>query len=309
MPLDPCFAAMLQSIAQMPQRPPDTDPVAAARAGTAAMFVHPAPPDLAVVDRTLAAGDAPIPVRIYTPRGARTPLPVLVYFHGGGFLAGSIESHDGTVRELAHRAGCVAVSVGYRLAPEHPYPAPFDDCIAALGWVGANAGEIGGDATRLAIGGDSAGANLCAAVALANRDRGGPPLACQLLVYPVVTPACATESMTTNGTGYMLTADSMRWMWAAYLAGAGRHDDPYVAPIAAASFAGLPPAVIITAEFDPLRDEGEAFARALAAGGVPTTVSRYGGQIHGFFSMYALAPQSFVATEQAARALRRAFAR
>jgi acetyl esterase len=140
-----------------------------------------------------------------------------------------------------------------------------------------------------------------------NRDRGGRRPALALLVYPVIDPECASPSMSANATGYLLTADSMRWMWATYLGTGGRPDDPYAAPLAATSLEGLPPAVVITAEYDPLRDEGEAFARALAAAGVPTTLSRYGGQIHGFFSMYARAPPAQVATEQAARSLRRAF--
>jgi acetyl esterase len=309
MPLDPCFTALLASMAQMPPPPPGTDPVAAARAGTDAMFAHASAPDVDVADRDLPGPSGPIPVRVYAPKASDGLLPVLVYFHGGGFIAGGLASHDGTARELTTRAGCVTVSVGYRLAPEHPYPAAVDDCHAALQWVAANAAELGGDRSRLAIGGDSAGGNLCAAVALMNRDRGGAAPVLQLLVYPVIDPACASGSMTANAMGFMLTADSMRWMWSTYLGDDARHDDPYAAPLAAASLAGLPPALIITAEFDPLRDEGEAYGRALAAAGVPVTVSRYAGQIHGFFSMYALAPRAHTATEQAARALRRAFGR
>jgi acetyl esterase len=307
-PVDPAFAPVLDAISAMPPPPPDSDPVASARAATGAMFVHPSPPDVAVEDRTVPGLDgAPdVPIRVYRPRSLSAPAGVLVYFHGGGFIAGSVESHDGTVRELAEGAGCVAVSVEYRLAPEHPYPAPLDDCIAALRWVAAHAAEIGGDPTRLAIGGDSAGGNLAAAVALRNRDEGGPALALQLLVYPVIDVACSTPSMTSNGTGYMLTADSMRWMWSTYLGGEDRSSDPYACPAAAADLRGLPPAYVVTAEFDPLRDEGEAYAAALRAAGVPTEQVRYDGQIHGFFSMYALAPQSKVATEAAGAALRAA---
>jgi acetyl esterase len=250
-----------------------------------------------------------VPVRIYRPRSLVGPAGVLVYFHGGGFNAGSVDSHHGTERELADGAGCVAVSVEYRLAPENPYPAPLDDCVAALHWVAAHAGEIGADPSRIAIGGDSAGGNLAAAVALRNRDEGGPQLALQLLVYPVIDVACATPSMTSNGTGYMLTADSMRWMWSNYLdAGAGAQD-PYACPSAASDLTGLPPAYVVTAEFDPLRDEGEAYAAALEAAGVPTELVRYDGQLHGFFSMHALAPQAKVATEAACAALRQALTR
>jgi acetyl esterase len=307
MPVDPCFAPILDSIAQMPPPPPDADPVAAARAGTDAMFVHPAAPDADVTTIAIPGSGGDIPARVYRPRGSAGELPVLVYFHGGGFVAGSLDSHDGTARELTTDAQCVTVSVDYRLAPEHPYPAGLDDCCAALEWVAKNAAEVGGDGSRLAIGGDSAGGNLCAAVAIRNRDTGGPDLALQLLVYPVIDPSCSSPSMTANGAGYMLTADSMRWMWATYLGGHDPRGDPGAAPVHAASLAGLPPAVVITAEFDPLRDEGEAYAHTLAAAGVPVTVSRYAGQIHGFFSMYALAPAARVATAQAARTLRRAF--
>jgi acetyl esterase len=306
-PVDPAFAPILESIASMPPPPPGSDPVAAARAGTDAMFVHPSPPEVNVVDRTIPGPGGDIPVRVYTPVDAATPTGVLVYFHGGGFVAGSIASHDGTVRELAAQAGCIAVSVDYRLAPEHPYPAAFDDCVAALAWVAEHAPELGGDPDRLAIGGDSAGGNLCAAVALRNRDVAGPALKLQLLVYPVIDPACATESMAANATGFMLTADSMRWMWQTYAGDGGLDEnDPYLAPVAAKDLRGLPPAVVVTAEFDPLRDEGEAWARRLEEAGVPTTLVRYDGQIHGFFSMYALAPQAKVATGVAADALRRA---
>jgi acetyl esterase len=310
-PVDPSFSPILEAIASMPPPPPGNDPVVAARAGTGAMFVHPSPPDVIVEDRMVPGleGHADVPVRIYTPHGLDGPAGVLVFFHGGGFLAGSIDSHDGTVRELAVGAGCVAVSVEYRLAPEHPYPAALDDCLAALRWAAAHASEIGGDPARIAIGGDSAGGNLAAAVALRNRDEGGPSPVFQLLVYPVTDVGCATPSMTANATGYMLTADSMRWMWATYLgeAAADAGSDPYASPAAAADLAGLPPALVITAEFDPLRDEGEAYGAALAAAGVPTEVVRYDGQIHGFFSMHALAPQSKVAIDVAAEALRRAF--
>jgi acetyl esterase len=309
-PVDPAFVPMLEAIASMPPPPADSDPVAAARAATGTMFVHPSPPDVSVEDRSVPglAGAPDVPVRVYRPRSATNPAGVLVYFHGGGFIAGSVDSHDGTVRELAEGAGCVAVSVEYRLAPEHPYPAPLDDCVAALQWVAAHASEIGGDPSRLAIGGDSAGGNLAAAVALRNRDEGGPRLALQLLVYPVIDVACATPSMTSNGTGYMLTADSMRWMWSTYLGGAAASNDPYACPSAATDLAGLPPAHVITAEFDPLRDEGESYAAALRAAGVATEHVRYDGQIHGFFSMHGLAPQSKVAIEGACAALRRAFA-
>ena len=310
MPLDPAFAPLLARLADTPPPVGDVDPVVAARAGTAAMFTHPTAPDVAVVEHTIAGPDAnDIVLRVYRPRDAAADdaLPLLVFFHGGGFIAGSLDSHDGTARELTARTGCVTVSVDYRLAPEHRFPCGLEDCVAALAWCAAHPAELGADVSRIAIGGDSAGGNLCAATALANRDRFGPEIVAQILVYPVIDPSCCTPSMVHNGAGYMLTADSMRWMWSQYLAAPGDVANAYAVPSRAASLAGLPPAVVVTAELDPLRDEGEGYARQLIAAGVPVVCSRYGGQIHGFFSMYALAPQAAVATEQVARALRRAF--
>jgi acetyl esterase len=324
MPVDPAFLPLFERAAAAPPPAPDSDPVALARAGTDAMFVHPAAPAVETIDRTIVGPDGnELPLRIYRPTapggavaGESTadasgvpaaPLPLLVYFHGGGFIAGGLASHDGTVRELTVRTGCVSVAVDYRLAPGHPFPAAVEDCIRALHWAVDNADSLGIDPERVAIGGDSAGGNLAACVAIANRDRHGPALVAQLLVYPVIDPACATASMARNGSGYLLTADSMRFMWSCYLADAADRSDARANPLAASTLEGLPPATVITAEYDPLCDEGESYARALAAAGVPVTCSRYAGQIHGFFSMYALAPQASVATEQAARALRRAF--
>lgn len=310
MALDPAFGALLAQIANAPRPAGDSDPVAAARAGTAAMFTHPSAPEVVVREMTIAGPDGnEIALRSYRPHGTETDyLPILVFFHGGGFIAGGLDSHDGTARELTARAVCLVVSVDYRLAPEHRFPAALEDCVAALCWCAAHAVDIGGDASRIAIGGDSAGGNLCAGVALANRDRGGPHIAAQILVYPAIDPGCATQSMVDNGGGYMLTADSMRWMWSSYLGEADYVANPYAAPHNASTCSGLPPALVITAEYDPLRDEGEAYARQMAAHGVNVMLSRYGGQIHGFFSMYSLAPQAAAATDQVARTLRAVFA-
>jgi acetyl esterase len=320
MPLDPAFRPLFERAAAAPPAAAGADPVALARAGTDAMFVHPGAPAVETADRTIMGSDGnELPIRVYRPLAscddtagddtgaAATALPLLVYFHGGGFIAGGLASHDGTVRELTVRTGCVSVAVDYRLAPEHPFPAAVEDCIRALHWAVDNADTLGIDPNRVAIGGDSAGGNLAACVAIANRDRSGPALVAQVLVYPVVDPACASASMVRNGAGYLLTADSMRFMWHSYLGDDAHRSDPRANPLAATTLAGLPPATVITAEYDPLCDEGEAYARALAAAGVPVTWSHYAGQVHGFFSMYALAPQAAVATEQAARALRRAF--
>jgi acetyl esterase len=312
MPLDPSFRPVLDAIAQRGAVAPGDDPVAAARAGIGAMFTHANAPAVQAVDRTIPGPvgfGGEIPVRIYTPDNPTgAALPIVVLFHGGGFIAGSPDSHDGGTRELCAQAGAIVVSVDYRLAPEHKFPAAAEDCHAALLWAAEHAAELGGDATRLAITGDSAGGNLAAAVALMNRDRGGPPLALQALVYPVIDPACATPSAVANGEGYLLTTASMKWMWSLYVNGAEDYANPYAAPVAAASLAGLPPALVITAEFDPLRDEGEAYGRALEAAGVPVTITRYDGMIHGFASCFDITPRAGEATGEIARALKAAWA-
>jgi acetyl esterase len=233
---------------------------------------------------------------------------VLVWFHGGGFVLGSIEVSDVTCRDLAVQAGVVVVSVGYRLAPEHPYPAGLDDCYAALVWVTATAGDLGVDPRRVAIGGDSAGGNLAAVVALAARDRGGPDVRFQLLVYPVTDALMSYPSTRDNGQGHMLTDDAMKWFIELYLGEQGDPKDPLVSPIYADDLAGLPPALVITAEYDPLRDEGEAYGARLQQGRVAAKVSRYDGMIHGFFSMGAFIEAARPAPAEAADAIRRALA-
>ena len=321
MPLDPCFRSLLDAMAaRAAAGPPAADPVAAARAGLIAMFTHAAAPAVRAIDRTVPAPERPptergtghaIPLRIYTPDrdGGPDGWPVVVLFHGGGFIAGSPDSHDGGARELCAQADAIVVSVDYRLAPEHKFPAAAEDCHAALLWAATHAREFGGDPTRLAITGDSAGGNLAAAVALMNRDRGGPPIALQALVYPVIDPACDSPSAVANAEGYLLTTVSMKWMWSQYVSGADDYANPYAAPVVAASLAGLPPALVITAEFDPLRDEGEAYGRALAAAGVPVTISRYDGMIHGFASCFDITPRARDAVGEVAEAMRSAWAR
>jgi len=244
-----------------------------------------------------------IPIRVYVPNGD-APLPVVVFFHGGGFFVGSIETHDAVCRELAARAGWIVVSVEYRLAPEHPFPAAIDDCFAVLQWCASEAKSFGGDPTRLAVAGDSAGGNLAAAAALRARDEGGPPLALQALVYPTTDAACDTESMARNGSGYFLTADAMLMSWGLYAPDADARANPYACPMRAADVAGVAPAVVITAEYDPLVDEGEAYAKRLADAGVAVELTRYDGMIHGFVQMLALTPRASEAIDQVAAALR-----
>ncbi len=227
-----------------------------------------------------------LPVRVYHPSPG-TPLPLLVYFHGGGWVIGNIEVVDKPARALANASQCVVAAAQYRLAPETKFPGPVEDCYAVTSWLSEHAGEIGGDADRLAVSGDSAGGNLAAAVALMARDRGGPRIAYQLLIYPVTAPARGTEfaSYRDNADGYLLTRGSMEWFWDHYLASPDDGDNPYASPLKAPDLSGLPPAMVVTAEFDPLRDEGSAYADRLQEAGVQVKASRYDGVIHGFFWM------------------------
>jgi acetyl esterase len=261
-----------------------------------------------VTNRTIPGPAGEIPVRIYTPNGT-APFPVLVYFHGGGWVIGSLDSHDGTCRDLANGSGAVVVSVDYRLAPEHKFPAGPEDAYAATKWVADNAASLGVDAKRIGIGGDSAGGNLTAVVALMARDRGGPPLVFQVLVYPVTDAACDTRSYVDNAEGYFLTRKAMEWFWGNYLPNAADGSNAYASPLRAASLKGLPPALVITAEFDPLRDEGEAYARRLEEAGVHVRLKRYDGMIHGFFGMGRTMDQGKQAMAEASGNLRIVFGR
>ncbi len=233
---------------------------------------------------------------------------MLVFFHGGGWVIGDLETPDGTCRALANRAGCVVVSVDYRLAPENKFPAAPQDTYAATQWVAANAASIHVDPARIAVGGDSAGGNLAAVTAQMARDRGGPRLVFQLLVYPVIDGACDTASYRDNAEGYLLTKDMMRWFWNHYVRDAEDLFNPIASPLRARSLKGLPPALVQTAEFDPLRDEGEAYAAQLKQAGVPVRLTRYNGMIHGFFGMASVMDRAKTAIDEAGAALRSAFA-
>ena len=309
MGLDPQARALLDEVAALGLPAFHTLSVAEARRATAAMAALQGEPEpiARVENRNIPGPAGAIPVRIYTPSGD-APLPVLVYYNGGGWVIGSLETHDGTCRSLANAAGCVVVSVDYRLAPEHKFPAAAEDAYAAAVWIAEHAAALGADAARLAVGGDSAGGNLAAVVSLMARDRGTPRLVYQLLVYPVTDGACDTASYEENADGYFLTRDMMRWFWNHYLAAAGDRRDPYHSPLRAARFNGLPPALVITAEFDPLRDEGEAYAERLRAAGVPVQLTRYHGLVHGFFGLGAVLDQAKTAMAEASGGLRAAFA-
>jgi acetyl esterase len=309
MPLDPIAAGLLQQMDEAGMPPlNEMSPEDARVAAEGFRDLAGEPEDVADVRDTVVPGPGgDIPVRVYTPRGDG-PFGCLVYYHGGGWVLGDIQGLDSTCRALANAAGCVVVSVEYRLAPEHKFPAPFDDSYAALEWVAANAGSLDVDASKLAVGGDSAGGNLAAAVALKARDAGGPRLALQLLVYPVTNHDYSTPSYSDNGDGYLLTLDMMKWFWDHYLATAEDGANPLASPLLAPDLGGLPPAVVYTAEFDPLRDEGEAYAARLREAGVRVTSNRFDGQIHAFFQMLGVFPAARQAIDAAGAELRSAFA-
>ena len=248
----------------------------------------PTPPEIGAVRNLVAQGPGgPIPLRVYRPAGvaASVALPGLMYFHGGGWVIGDLDTHDVLCRQLTAEAGVTVVNVDYRLAPEHKFPAAADDAWAATRWTVAHASELGVDAGRLAVGGDSAGGNLAAVVALQARDAGAPIIKLQVLVYPVTDVAAESRSYQDFSEGYMLTRESMRWFTAHYLAAAGQANDWRVSPLRASSHAGLPPALVVTAGFDPLRDEGAAYAAKLQQAGVLVDYVCYGGMIHGFAGM------------------------
>lgn len=259
-----------------------------------------------IEDRTIPGPGGEIPVRLYRPAGD-APKPVIVYYHGGGWVIGGLESHDGACRELANAVDAVVVSVDYRLAPEHVFPAAVDDAFAAAGWVHEHALELGGDPSHIAVAGDSAGGNLAAVVAQLARDAGGPPLVFQLLVYPATDYEFSSPSMIENADGYFLTVAGMRWFYGHYLRSEADGSDPRVAPVRAADLSGLPPAFVITAEYDPLCDQGMAYAAALRAAGTPVEATRYEGMFHGFFGMGAMIDVAKVAFDDAVAALRAAF--
>ena len=258
-----------------------------------------------VEDRTIPGAGGEIPIRIYTPQGTG-PFGALVYFHGGGWVVGDIQMTDQPCRMLTNAAGCVTVSVDYRLAPEHKFPAGPEDCYAATKWVADNGAALRVDRGRIAVGGTSAGGTLAAAVALMTRDRKGPRLAYQLLVYPATTSALTTASHREFAADsyYILSRADMEWFWNHYLASAADHTNSYACPAHAKTLSGLPPAFVITAEFDPLRDEGEAYAARLREEQVPAVLKRYAGVTHGFFGMPAVLDAAKAAIAEAGAALR-----
>jgi acetyl esterase len=284
MPLDPQATEFLAQIARQKGHSLDLLPLEVSR--RAAMLgsgACPDPPDLARVDNLeiVRPDGTVLPVRISIPHGTG-PFGVCLYFHGGGWVLNSIDTHDDLVRRLTAESGCVFVNVEYRLAPDDKYPAAAEDAYTALLWVHEHAAEIAGDPSRIAVAGDSAGGNLAAVSCLMTRDRGGPPIAFQALIYPITDCDFERPSYQSNSEGYFLTRREMLWFWNHYVSSPEQMLEPYASPMRAKSLRGLPPASILTAEYDPLRDEGEAYAQALRAAGVEVSVHRYDGLIHAF---------------------------
>ena len=274
-------------------------------------FTQPAPPPVASVQSLQAEGPlGPIPLRLYRPLGTMPDqtLPALVYYHGGGWVIGDLDTHDTLCRELANHSGCAVVSVDYRLAPEHRFPAAVDDAIAAARWVHREAAALKIDPARIAVGGDSAGGNLAAVVALDARDRGGLPLAYQLLIYPATDQHRNAPSHRTNGQGYLLTSDTMAYFTGHYIPEPAGYADWRASPLLHADHAGLPPALVLTAGYDPLRDEGLAYAHKLSASGGRATHISFERQIHGFILMGRVLDEANDAVRLCATALRHALA-
>ena len=303
-PLHPTLAAMLAKTAHLP--PITSVPVATIRASDATRYKVGVPPDAvhSVEDRWIEGPRGDIRIRIYRP-DAEDGHAVTVFFHGSGFVICSIESHDDMCRQICRRAHCVVVSVDYRLAPENKFPAGPDDCLAATRWVAAHALEIGADASRLAVAGDSAGGTMAAVTALRARDDGGPMVRAQLLLYPVTDHVSVQRpSYDERASGYGLTRDAMVWFWGHYLEHPDHGAHPHASPMRADSLAGLPPAYVVTGDYDPLRDEGEAYAQGLQAAGVATELIRYADMNHGFLFWVGLIETSTVAMDAACAWLR-----
>lgn len=261
---------------------------------------------LDVEDRLAVLSDRSLPIRIY--RSSRTVAPALVYYHGGGYVTGSLDTHDAICRTIANEADCTVISVGYRLAPEHKFPTAVYDSYEALVWIADHASELKIDAERIAVGGDSAGGTLATVSALMAIERGRPLVMHQLLFYPVTgAEENLPLSLIEYASGYLLDEGLIRWFQRQYFHGETELTDPYAAPIFSERLAELPPTTLLTAEYDPLRDLGRAYANKLISLGVPVTYQNYGGLIHGFVNYYTYVPEARRAVKQATQALKHAF--
>ncbi|MEO3829756.1 alpha/beta hydrolase [Actinomadura sp. B10D3] len=296
MTLDPQAAAVLEREWPRADGPPTVDEARARTRGLVRLQAAPQP--VARVDEAVVPGTG-VRIRVYRPAG-QEPFGCLVLLHGGGWVTGDLDTHDRPARRLARASGCAVVAVAYRRPPEHPFPAPLDDCLEAIRWVHRDAARLGIDPARIGVAGDSAGGNLAAAACLRARDEGGPALAFQALIYPATDAACATPSYDAFGTGYGLRRDTMTWYWNHYLGGADG-DDPYASPLRALDLGGLPPAFVATAEYDPVRDDGELYAARLAEAGVPVVRDRYDGMIHAFLLMDGVLDRTAALIEETAR--------
>jgi acetyl esterase/lipase len=301
MPLDPALKAMLDQLVEAGGPTLREAGVEQGRQMLQTMaMLEGEPAEVARVEDVTIDGN--ISARVYAAREG-TSLPILVWYHGGGFVIGDLETADRTCRKLAVGTGALVVSIDYRLAPEDPFPAGADDCFTALRWVVDHAADIGGDASRIAVGGDSAGGNMAAVTAMQARDE-GVPLRYQLLVYPVTDCTMSSSSYEENAEGYLLTRDSMDWFIGHYLCGGAEAKDPRVSPLYADDVRGAAPALVITAEFDPLRDEGEAYAERLRDAGVDVELRRFDGQVHGFFGLGSITPVANEAIDLAVERIR-----
>jgi len=304
--LDPIARAFLDQVAASNRPPIEQIPLADARTlfeETFSRLAGPPVPVERVADVEAPGPRGPIPVRVYTPRASEAPLPLFVFFHGGGYVCGSRNSYDAVCRLLCAESGCVVASVDYRLAPEFPAPAPFEDAYAAFAWLAAHAAEFGADGARIAIGGDSAGGGLAANVALKARDANGPAIAHQLLVYSAVENDRVSASYQAYSEDHFLTRERMEFYWKSYVPQPELALQPYLLASTASTLRGLPPATIVLAECDPLFSQGVAYAERLRADGVPVELRVYDGMIHAFFSFIGLFRQGREAVTAAGRTL------
>ncbi len=308
MPLDPQARELIDRLAALNLPPAHTvSPAEARQMIRDRSAILPREDVASVRDHRVRVDRGEITLRVFTPR-VQGPVPALVFFHGGGWVTGDIETHEGICRTLANGARSVVASVDYRLAPEHTFPTAAEDSYSATCWVVEHAAALGVDPRRLAVAGDSAGGNLATVVAMMARDRRGPRLALQVLVYPVTDAGLDTASYHENAEGYTPPPPPMRWYWEQYVPDAGQRSHPYASPLRASDLAGLPPALVITAEYDPLRDEAEAYARRLAEAGVPVTVTRYPGMVHSFFRLTNVLDAARAAVTEVTAALGKAWA-